>query len=93
MSNTTLSSFGHLFAYKITFLFIYKIVKEIIITCTSKLKNMKEKKKGKENMNKNGQNKKEKRKVYEGGSKSPCNHLFSLHMGAFTQRWQCLHQV
>ena len=30
---------------------------------------------------------------YEGGSKSPCNHLFSLHMGAFIQRWQCLHQV
>ena len=27
------------------------------------------------------------------GSKSPCNHLFSLHMGAFVQRWQCLHQV
>ena len=31
--------------------------------------------------------------TYEGGSKSPCNHLFSLHMGAFIQRWQCLHQV
>ena len=31
--------------------------------------------------------------VYEGGSKSPCNHLFSLHRGAFVQRWQCLHQV
>ena len=31
--------------------------------------------------------------AYEGGSKSPCNHLFSLHMGAFIQRWQCLHQV
>ena len=30
--------------------------------------------------------------IYEGGSKSPCNHLFSLHMGAFIQRWQCLHQ-
>ena len=30
---------------------------------------------------------------YEGGSKSPCNHLFSLHMGAFIQRWQCLHQL
>ena len=25
---------------------------------------------------------------YGGGSKSPCNHLFSLHMGAFIQRWQ-----
>ena len=33
-------------------------------------------------------------RYYEGGSKSPCNHLFSLHMGAFNiQRWQCLHQV
>ena len=31
--------------------------------------------------------------LYEGGSKGPCNHLFSLHMGAFIQRWQCLHQV
>ena len=31
--------------------------------------------------------------LYEGGSKSPCNHLFSLHMGAFIQRWQFLHQV
>ena len=30
---------------------------------------------------------------YEGGSIIPCNHLFSLHMGAFIQRWQCLHQV
>ena len=31
--------------------------------------------------------------LYEGGSKSPCNHLCSLHMGAVIQRWQCLHQV
>ena len=31
--------------------------------------------------------------TYERGSKSPCSHLFSLHMGAFIQRWQCLHQV
>ena len=31
--------------------------------------------------------------LYEGGSIIPCNHLFSLHMGAFIQRWQCLHQV
>ena len=31
--------------------------------------------------------------TYEGGSKIPCNHLFSLHMGAFIQRWQYLHQV
>ena len=31
--------------------------------------------------------------TYEGGSIIPCNHLFSLHMGAFIQMWQCLHQV
>ena len=31
--------------------------------------------------------------TYMGGSKIPCNHLFSLHMGAFIQSWQYLHQV
>ena len=31
--------------------------------------------------------------VYEGGSIIPCNHLYSLHMGVFIQRWQFLHQV
>ena len=31
--------------------------------------------------------------IYEGGSKSPCKHLFSLHMGAFLQKWQCLLQI
>ena len=33
------------------------------------------------------------RLLYEGGLKIPCNHLFSLHMVTFTQRWQSLHQV
>ena len=31
--------------------------------------------------------------LYEGGSVISCNHHFSLHMGAFIQTWQCLHQV
>ena len=32
-------------------------------------------------------------RYYEGESIIPCNHLYSLHMGAFIQRWQFLHQV